>query len=80
MNPHEAINGKTFTVVIGVKNVTNNSIMVDVNSVLNSHFYTGKKHKLIAQDVKKDQFIQANSGISIFCVFSCCSMKNEDFF
>ena len=35
---------------------------VDVNTVLNSHFYTGKKHKLVAQDVRNDHFIQANSG------------------
>ena len=35
---------------------------VNVNSVLHSQFYTGKKHKLITQDVRQDQLIKAKSG------------------
>ena len=63
LNPHKAINGKAFTVVIDVKNVTNNSIEVDVNSALKSQFYTGKKHKFIKEDIRTDQQIEANAGI-----------------
>ena len=47
-----------------MQNVSNEDIVVDLNSVLVSCFYTGRKHKFICQDVQKDQTIEANSDKS----------------
>ena len=64
MNPTIPQNGKQFCVNVNVRNVSAEDIIVDVNSVLHSCFYTGRKHKFITQNVQKDQVIKANSGES----------------
>lgn len=35
---------------------------MDVNSVLYSHMYHGKKHKFVTQDIQNNQLIKAKSG------------------
>ena len=64
LNPENPQNGKQFCVNVNVRNVSSEDIVVDLNSVLHSCFYTGRKHKFICQDVQKDQTIKANSGES----------------
>ena len=63
LNPEVPKNGKQFCVNVNVRNVTNEDIEVDVNSVLHSCFYTGKKHRFITQDVQKDQVIKGGFEI-----------------
>ena len=64
LNPDVPQNGKQFCVNVNVRNVSSEDIVVDLNSVLHSCFYTGRKHKFICQDVQKDQTVKANSGES----------------
>ena len=45
-----------------------NFITVDVNSVLYSHMYHGKKHKFVTQDIQNNQLIKAKSGKYFFQV------------
>ena len=51
-----------------VRNFDNQCIKVDVNSVLYSHMYHGKKHKFVTQDIQNNQLIKANSGRYFFHV------------
>ena len=47
-----------------MQNVSTEDIVVDLNSVLVSCFYTGRKHKFICENVQRDQTIKANSDKS----------------
>merc|ERR1711892_67635 len=82
LNPTVPQNGKQFCVNVNVRNVSAEDITVDVNSVLHSCFYTGRKHKFITQDVQKDQTIKANSGESFkfdvpFETYNACAADDH---
>ena len=54
-------------------------ITVDVNTVLHSCFYTGKKHKLVRQDVTTDHTIKANSG-TVRCPYQIHTVHSGESF
>ena len=48
---------------------------MDINSVLYSHMYHGKKHKFVTQDIQNNQLIKAKSGKH----FVCSKRKGQSF-
>ena len=50
-------NGLDVNLKVKVSNVSNANVKCDINIVVNSTYYYGKKHKFVTQDVQNDVMI-----------------------
>jgi len=51
-------NGLDVILKVRILNISDNDVICDINTVVNSKFYNGKKHKFVTQNVQNDVTIK----------------------